>query len=256
MAGEKLTRSERAFFQSVAGERSPPTSKVKTLAIISGRRSGKDFVASGVAAAMAASFEPAGKLRPGERAVVAILAVDRAQAQVCLGYLKSYFQHVPVLAAMVEKATDQGFRLRNQVDIEILTADHRSSRGRTYLAIIADEIAYWPSSDTSANPDKEVIRALRPGLLTLQPHSLLILITTAYRKSGVAFDTWKKSFGKDDPSTLCIYATSCQLNPLLPQSEIDEAIDDDREAGQADFPVDLAGRSFDIRFPRFDSRRD
>jgi hypothetical protein len=166
---------------------------------------------------------------------VAAAFSDPTLLGLCLGYLRSYFEHMPVLAGMVERSTDQGFRLKNSVDIEIVTSDHRSSRGRTYLAIIADEVAYWPSGDTSVNSDKEVIRALRPGLLTLQPHSLMILITTAYRKSGVAFDTWRKSFGKDDPSTLCIYAQSRQLNPLLPQSEIDEALADDYEAGAADF---------------------
>jgi hypothetical protein len=236
MQGERLTRAEAAFFATVAGERKPPQARVKTLAVIAGRRSGKDSVASGIAAAIAAGFEPEGKLRPGERAVVGIFACDRAQSQICLGYLRSYFEHVPVLAAMVERSTDQGFRLKNSVDIEIVTSDHRSSRGRTYLAIVADEIAYWPSGDGTVNSDKEVIRALRPGLLTLQPHgALMILITTAYRKSGVAFDTWRKSFGKDDPSTLVIYAQSRQLNPLLPQAEIDLALEDDHEAGAADY---------------------
>jgi hypothetical protein len=235
MNGEELTRAEAAFFATVAGERKPPEQRVKTLAVISGRRSGKDSVASGIAAAIAASFEPEGKLRPGERAVVGIFACDRAQSQICLGYLRSYFEHVPVLAAMVERSTEQGFRLKNSVDIEIVTSDHRSSRGRTYLCVVADEVAYWPSGDGTVNSDKEIIRALRPGLLTLQPHSLLIVITTVYRRSGVAFDIWRKSFGKDDPSTLVIYAQSRQLNALLPQSEIDEALADDYEAGAADF---------------------
>ena len=231
--GERMTKAEQAFFRSVA-KREPPCRRVRELLIISGRRSGKDSVASGIAAHIAASFEPAGKLRPGERAVVALLAVDRSQAQVVLGYLRSYFERIPALAALVESATDSGFRLRNFVDIEIMTSDHRSIRGRTLLCVICDELAYW-RSENSASPDREVYRAIRPGLLTLAPRSLLILITTAYRRAGLAFERWSKYFGRDDPKVLVIHAESRQLNPTLPQLEIDEALAEDPQAAAADY---------------------
>src|ERR1700683_2668575 len=138
--GERMTRAERAFFHSVA-KREPPSRRVRELLVVSGRRSGKDSVASGIAAHIAASFEPAGMLRPGERAVVALLAVDRSQGQVVLGYLRSYFERIAALGALVESATDCGFRLKNCVDIEIATNDYRSIRGRTLLCVICDELA-------------------------------------------------------------------------------------------------------------------
>ena len=230
--GEKMTKAERTFFHSVA-KRAPPSSRVRELLVVSGRRSGKDSVASGIAAHIAASFEP-GALRPGERAVVALLAVDRGQAQVVLGYLRSYFERIPALAALVEFSTDSGFRLKNCVDIEIVTNDHRSIRGRTLLCVICDEVSYW-RSENSASPDREVYRAIRPGLLTLAPRSLMILITTAYRRSGLAYERWSKYFGRDDPRTLVVHAESRQLNPTLPQSEIDEALAEDPQAAAADY---------------------
>jgi hypothetical protein len=50
-------------------------------------------------------------------------------------------------------------------------------------AVLADESAFWPPED-SANPDVEIIRPVRPGLLTL-PASLLVLVSTPYAKHGV-----------------------------------------------------------------------
>ncbi len=231
--GERMTKAERAFFHSVA-KRDPPDRQVRELLIVSGRRSGKDSTASGVAAYIAASFESAGRLRPGERAVVALLAVDRSQAQVVLGYLRSYFERIPALAALVESATDSGFRLKNCVDIEIVTNDYRSIRGRTLLCVICDEVSFW-RSENSASPDREVYRAIRPGLLTLAPRSLMILITTAYRRNGLAYERWSRYFGRDDPNVLVIHAESRQLNPTLPQSEIDEALAEDPQAAAADY---------------------
>ena len=250
--GEKMTKAERTFFHSVA-KRAPPSSRVRELLVVSGRRSGKDSVASGIAAHIAASFEP-GALRPGERAVVALLAVDRGQAQVVLGYLRSYFERIPALAALVEFATDSGFRLKNCVDIEIVTNDHRSIRGRTLLCVICDEVSYW-RSENSASPDREVYRAIRPGLLTLAPRSLMILITTAYRRSGLAYERWSKYFGRDDPRTLVVHAESRQLNPTLPQSEIDEALAEESASRGGRLSFAMARRPRDLRCEKSSSRR-
>ena len=230
--GERMTKAERDFFFSVA-KRQPPGHRVKELLVVSGRRSGKDSVASAVAAHVAANFDPAGRLRPGERAVVMLLAVDREQAQTVLGYIRSYFERIPALAAMVEHETSDGFELKNSVDISIVTNDHRSTRGRTVLCCVMDELSYW-RSETSMSPDKEVYRAIRPGMLTL-PEAMMISITTAYRRAGLAYDQWAKHFGRDGSKVLVIHAESTQLNPLLPQSEIDDALAEDAEAARADY---------------------
>src|SRR5712675_2863079 len=74
--GIPMTDDERAVFHTLA-ERDPPTKKVKELWIIAGRRAGKDSIASEIAAYVAAMFEDTGQLRPGERALVLCLAVDR-----------------------------------------------------------------------------------------------------------------------------------------------------------------------------------
>jgi len=229
--GERMTKAEKAFFHSVAS-REPPTARVKELWAIAGRRCGKDSIGSGTVTHIAASFDPAGRLRPGERALVLCLAVDRAQAQLVLGYTRSYFERVPALAAMVERATDSGFELRNHVDVCIATNDFRSIRGRTVLAVVMDEVSYW-SGENSVSPDVEVYRAIRPAMMTLS-ESMLIGITTAYRRQGLAYDRWAKHFGHDG-KVLVIRTDSRTLNPLLPQEEIDEALIEDSEAARADY---------------------
>ena len=229
--GEKLTKAERTFFRTVA-DRDPPSSRTKELWAIAGRRCGKDSVASGVITHLAASFDPAGRLRPGERVLIVLLAVDRAQSQLVLGYTRSYFERVPALAAMVERVTDSGFELSNGVDVTVATNDFRSIRGRTVLAVVMDEVAYW-HGEHSASPDAEVYRAIRPAMMTL-PESMLIGITTAYRRQGLAYDRWAKHFGHDG-KVLVIRTDSRTLNPLLPQEAIDDALAEDAEAARADY---------------------
>ena len=234
MFAERMTKAELAFFKSVAGGKEPPKNRVREATLIIGRRGGKDSAISGVAAHVSASFQSAGRLRPGERATVAALAVDKTQAQIVHGYIKAFFEKVPSLRALVQRETLTGFELTNGVDILILSSDFRSLRGRTILLGLLDELAYWPTSEHAARPDREVLRSLRGGMLTLS-ESMIISISTAYRRDGALYEAWQKHFGKDSPTALCIQAESRQLNPTLDPAEIAAALSEDPEAARADF---------------------
>jgi hypothetical protein len=232
-SGHPLSRSERAFFKSVAGGRDPPKQPVKELWVLVGRRAGKDSVASAVVAHMAAAFEPTGLPRPGERATRACLAVDQRQARIVHSYVRGYFQQVPSLAAMVTRETADGLELSNSVDVEIVTSNYRGVRGRTYLAVIMDEVAFWRDEDSSVNPDLEIYRSLRPGMTTL-PQSLLVGITSVYRRSGLAYERYAQYFGKPSDRILVIHAPSRLLNPTLDQAEVDAALAEDPVGARAD----------------------
>ena len=86
MFGEPLNAAELALFRAVA-ERDPPIRPVREMAAVAGRGAGKDSVATVIAAVMAVNYDPRGKLRPGERAVVMLLAVDREQAKIAFNYI-------------------------------------------------------------------------------------------------------------------------------------------------------------------------
>lgn len=230
--GEKMTKSEKAFFRTVAS-RDPPAGRVKEWWIIAGRRAGKDSIASASGAHMAANFQSNGRLRPGERALVACLAVDRAQAATVLNYTRAFFQKVPALAALVQRETADGFELNNGADIAIVTTDYRAVRGRTILCCIFDEVAFW-KSESSIATDREVYRSLRPGMATLA-ESMLIGITTAHRRNGLAYERWQQHFGRDSSKVLVIHAKSRALNPTLSQADIDEALAEDPQAARADY---------------------
>lgn len=76
------------------------------------------------------------------------------------------------LAALITEELAESVRLSNRVTIEIHTGSIAAPRGRTYIAVLADEIAFW-GSDSSVNPDAEVIAAIRPGLASI-PGSVLL----------------------------------------------------------------------------------
>jgi hypothetical protein len=239
--GLPMSDEEETFLRAVA-ERDPPTAPVKELWVGAGRRSGKDSVASLIGAHTAAMFDQGHLLRPGERALVLNLATDRYQAKICLNYTRAFFEQIPMLKQKVERETADGFELSNGIDVVIGTNNFKAVRGRPIKLAILDEVAFY-QSENSASPDLETYRALKPGLATL-PGSMLIGISSPYRKSGILYSKFKDHFGKDG-DILFIRAATRTLNPLIDQSIVDEALLEDPAAAKAEwlgeFRDDVAG---------------
>jgi len=227
-----MTAAEIELFRSVA-ERDPPGKRVKELIIIAGRRAGKDSVASLLGGYSAGFVDYAGLLRPGEKATVMCLASDRDQAKIVLNYTRAYFERIDLLRDLVERETATGLELSTGAEIIIATSSFRAVRGRTIALAILDEIAFW-KDETSANPAEEVYAALRPALLTL-PDSMLIGISSPHRRSGLLYEKWRESYGKDDERVLVVRAASQVFNPTIPDEEIADALARDPAKNRAEY---------------------
>jgi hypothetical protein len=170
------------------------------------------------------------------------LACDRDQAKIVLGYVKSYFTDNPMLRALVKRETVNGFELNNGVDVAIATNSFRSVRGRAILLAILDECAFY-RDESSATPDIEVYNAVKPGMATLA-NSMLIGISSPYRKAGLLHKKFKDHYGRDG-DILVIRAPSVVLNPTLDPAIITEALESDpvaaRSEWQAEFRDDIGG---------------
>jgi hypothetical protein len=227
-----MTDDEVAFFKSIAGDRDPPTSQARELWIVGGRRSGKDSVASAIAAFSAALFNQQDRLRRGETASIACLACDRSQSKIILGYIKSFFADIGMLNALVKRWTAIGVELHNSVDIEIATNSFKSIRGRPFSVVILDECAFY-ASETSSTPDVELYAAITPGLATL-PNSMIVGISTPWRRAGLLYSKFKAHFGKEG-DVLVIQAPSLVLNPTLDPAIVARALEADPAAARSEW---------------------
>ncbi len=161
------------------------------------------------------------------------LASDRRQARVIFEYVKGLLQSSDLLASMIESITAETIRLTNGVIVEVHVSCSKSVRGFTSVAILADEISYW-RSETSYSPDTEVINALRPSLSTI-PQSMLLCLSSPYRRAGALYEAFKKHHGKDGDLTLVWRAPSLLMNPTLSPEVIDRAHEADPTAVQSEW---------------------
>jgi phage terminase large subunit-like protein len=139
-----------------------------------GRRGGKSQATAAYAVYLAAFGNYAGRLSHGEQAVVVLVAADRKQAKVLLGYCRGALEATPMMRQLIQSVTKEAITLTNGVTIEVHTGSFRRIRGRTAAAALCDEIGFWYSEE-SANPDAEVLVALRPALATARKQSPLAL---------------------------------------------------------------------------------
>lgn len=230
--GERLTAAELALFREVAGDRNPPSRQVRELWCVAGRWSGKDSIASGIAC-VAALIDYRPYLRPGETPVILCLASDRDQAKIVHGYIAGYFQENPLLRALVARETADGLELTTGVSIVIGTANYRAVRGRTVVCAILDEVGVW-RSDSETAPDIETYTALTPALARV-PGSILIGISTPYRRQGLLYERCQAFFGKNDDAVLVVRGASPLFNPKVPQTLIDADLARDPERAGAEW---------------------
>ncbi|HEX3861081.1 MAG TPA: hypothetical protein VHY35_05260 [Stellaceae bacterium] len=221
-----------ALFSEVAGGRAPPLWPVSEFVALVGRGGGKDAVAAAIAAHIASTSDFR-RLRPGERGSVLLIAVDREQAGIAFGYIRALFEQVPMLAALVEKIVDDTVLLTNGAAIIVATNSYRSVRGKTIICTIFDEVCFWRSAD-SASPDIEVDAAVSPGLARW-PGAMKILISSVYRRAGLAHQRFKDCFGQDDPETLVVLGGTRQFNPNFDAKVIDRALARDYARASAEY---------------------
>ena len=226
---------DRALFRDCTGLAKPPASSSRESFVICGRRSGKSYISAVVAAYLASFVDWRPYLAPGERGWIFIIANDKAQAGIIKGYISGIFHRTRCLKALIEKETVETLELKSGVNIAVKTASFRSLRGYTILCAILEEIAFWRSEE-SANPDKEILAAVRPALATI-PASLLLGISTPYSRAGVLFEMFKNYYGKAG-GPLIWRAPTRTMNPTIDKRLIERALKEDPQAAAAEWDAE------------------
>jgi len=210
--------------------------RVRESFVIAGRRSGKSFISAVIAVYLACFKDWLPFLSPGEQGYIFIIAVDKKQAGIIKAYISGLLHGNKILEGMIAGETREGIVLRNRVTLSVKTSSFRSVRGYTLLCAILEELAFWRSEE-SANPDKEILSAIRPALATV-PDSLLIGISTPYSRAGVLWELYKQNWGKAEGPLIWRAATHT-MNPTIPRETIDQAFREDPEAAAAEWAAEF-----------------
>lgn len=212
--------------------RAAPTRPATEAWMVVGRRGGKSRIAALIAVYLACFRDYRPHLAPGEVATLPLIAADRREARTIMRYVKAYLD-VPALRGRVVKPLTESIELADGVQIEVHTASFRAIRGYTVMAAICDEIAFWNTDDGAANPDSEVLAALRPGMASI-PGAMLLALSSPYARSGALWNAYETHFGHDHAEVVW-QADTRTMNPTIDPGLIESAYTKDPDAAAAEY---------------------
>ena len=231
--GLPLSDDEATLFRSRTGRSELPKGPFGIAWLIVGRRGGKSLAMALIATYMALFKDWRQYLSPGERAVVLLVAADREQAKILRRYIGGILS-APVLAHSVRGQTADTMELDGDVVIEVATCSYRTVRGRSVCVALLDEVAFW-RSNSSANPDREVWRAIRPSMASFGSEALAVIASSPYARRGLMWESFKKFFGKPDAQNLVWQAGTRIMNPTIDEDFLAEEFEADPASAEAEY---------------------
>jgi len=228
--GQPLDNAETATYRALTNRTTVPTD-LRELWALAGRGSGKTSFMAVQAVRMACRGYAGVRGLPR----ILLLAFVKEQAGVAFDYVSEFFDRDRELRRLIASRTRDSLTLAHGVRIQTITSNYRAVRAYAVAAALCDEIAHWWNEATNANPDVEVIRALRPGLGKC-PGSRLLAATTRWTEEGQAYDVHQRHYGNDaSRHILVVDAPTLTLNPAFDAATIAIAEGEDPESAASEF---------------------
>lgn len=226
--GLQMSEAELAVYRKCTGRAEPPTSKAKEVWCPTGRRGRKSAIAALVGVwegTLARDYDPL--LAPGERAVIPILAKNKAEAHQIRNYAVAILDSSPAMRGfLAAEPKAEEIALTTRVDLRIKAASLTAGRSHTTPAALLDEVAFF-RSDESLVPDSEILTGIRPGMATV-PDALLVAMSSPYARRGELWKHHAAHYGKENDQILVWQADTLTMHDT-PQIRVFVA-----EAYQAD----------------------
>ena len=94
-------------------------------------------------------------------------------------------------------------------------------------------MAFW-FSEESANPDTEIVNAIRPTMATV-PGALLLGISSPYARRGVLWDAYRQHYAQDGDPVLVWNASTTAMNGTISEAFVAAELEKDEAAARAEY---------------------
>jgi len=232
--GLPLDEAELALYRAITGRETYTAKPYDEAYLVKPRRSGGTLFGA-MCGVHSSLTDYRDKLGPGEVATVALIASDRRQARQLMNYCKGLVEDAPIIAAEVVNITAESISFAHRVQLEVHVGSFRSTRGYSYACVLLDELAFY-RSDLSANPDIELVRAVRPGLANLGGR--LLGFSSPHSRRGHLWEMYRAHYGKPS-DVLVIQAPGKVLNPTINDAVIARARQEDPLAARSEWDAEF-----------------
>ena len=187
--GLPLDDTETEIYRRGTGRELYVPREQREITVLAGRKSGKTSkIGSRIALYQAFRNH---QLPRNERAHILLIAPTLDQAHIAFDYIYQDLVNSPILSARIAKIRKNEIILKNRITIECCACSSISTRGKSVVAALCDEVSYWKNEVTSVHCDEQVLAALRPAMITF-PAAKCIKITTPGSKRGTVWSEFQR----------------------------------------------------------------
>jgi hypothetical protein len=208
-----------------------------------GRRSGKST--SGALIALWSCLlrpELLERLRPGERGYAVGIAPNLRQARLLIRAALSIVERSPLLAGMVEQATQDEIRFANGTSFVAFPNSSRGARGWPIFTLILDEAAFFIADEhESFQTAEEVWRSLVPATAQFGNEARLVVSSTPYGADGFFPGIYQQAASGELPDALAFHAPTREANPTLDESFFAQEERRDPDGFRAEYLAEFVG---------------
>ena len=157
--GEALTGGRARMFRELTHRDREPLQRVEEFVGVVGRRGGKSRAVSVLAAFIAGLCEHP-SLVAGETGVLLVYSTGSRSRRALFSIIRGELPQFESVKSTDRKPHRTCSRAAQRHEIRVKASDFRRLRGPSYIAVIADESAFW-FNEGSANPDSEILHAVQ-----------------------------------------------------------------------------------------------
>lgn len=249
----------------VVGEQPYVRKQYKTVVGLIGRRSGKSHI-SCFAALYEIVFgghmqhvktvkrrQKDGTVKESrQEVIVPYIAQDLPTAKANMIYIKLFAEMSPVLADQIVNENSNVIEFANGIKVQPEPPVLKTGRGVAIPVVILDEVGFWYKTAESANPDFEVLRAVRASMAQF-PNRKRFIISSPYTEEGILWDYAQagtmgqncknEQDKKKYRTTLVMQASTAAMeNPQLIKAGIIETLEEEQAADPDGFVREYGAR--------------
>jgi hypothetical protein len=154
------------------------------------------------------------RVRPGERAYAVGVATNLRQSRLMVAAALSVVEASPLLAGMVESASDDELRFTNGTALTAFPCTARGGRGWPIFTLLLDEYAHFVDSEGNSAAES-VWRALVPSTAQFAELARVVVGSTPYGSAGAFADLYGRADSGELPDAVAFRAASADVNPTL-----------------------------------------
>jgi hypothetical protein len=180
----------------------------------------------------------------GTRRYAVAVATNLRQARLFVRAALSIVERSPLLAELVESASEDEILFANGTALAAFPCSSRGGRGWAISTLLLDEAAHFQSETEGPQVADRVFEALVPSTAQFGDAARIIVASTPYGEGNLFADLYKRTTSGELPDAVAQHATTAEANPTIDEGFLEQERSRDPEGFRSEYEAEfLAGGS-------------